>query len=130
MGEYIHSQQARFNDSHVSCGIVEMHHLPDLSPNQTLFALANRLYHKANGRPAAYVMFSDVVNLSTPSRGELLAEYIGGFDSNVAGVLWQSSRQANPKTGNIIVVWVLTVNHDTFRDWYVGEYANRVSELV
>jgi hypothetical protein len=123
MGEYVNSRQVRFDKSPVSCGVLEVHHLPDQSATQTTFAIANHLYHKANGRPAAFVLFSDVV--TGDSRGERLAAQIGALE---AGDLFESVRQVNPKTGNVIRVWVWTINHDRFREWYKEEYVNRVSE--
>lgn len=124
MGEYVNSRQARFDKSYVSCGVVEVHHLPDQSPSQTAFSLANHLYHKANGRPAAFALFSDVVDRSD-SRGLNLATYLK--EQNI-GDLFQSNKVVNPKTGNLIQLWVLTINHDAFRKWYQEEYVNRISE--
>lgn len=125
MGEYVNSKQARFDKSFISCGITEVHHLPDQPPNATLFAVANHLYHKANGRPTAFVMFSDVVTSGKDSRGLLLAELVKS--SNI-GDLYESPRRINPRTGNAIRVWVLAVDHDKFRPWYTEEFANRISE--
>ena len=124
MGDYINSHQARFDKSYVSCGVVEVHHLPDESPAFTAFAIGNHLYHKANGRPSAFVVFSDVVD-KKQSRGADLAEFLKGLN---VGELFESHKQVNPKSGNTIRVWLLTVNHDAFRKWYSEEYVNRVSE--
>lgn len=125
MGEYINSKQTRFDRSYISCGVLEAHHLPDRPPQETLFSIANQLYHKANPRPAAFVIFSDVVSGSKDSRGTLLAELIKS--ANV-GELHESPKAINPRTGNAIRVWVLTVDHNKFRPWYTEEFANRVSE--
>lgn len=124
MGDYVNSRQARFDRSHVSCGVTELHHLPDQSPAQTVFSIATHLYHKANGRPAAFVLFSDVVDRKE-SRGVALAEAI---DKLKAGKLVVSSKAVNPKTGNVIVVWLWQVDHEIFRKWYTEEYANRIEE--
>jgi hypothetical protein len=124
MGEYVHSQQVQFNQSRISCGVLEAHHLPaDTTGNQMVFAIANHLYHKANGRPAAFVTFSDITGMQNISRGELLADAIEALS---IGGLFQSERQVNPKTGNTIIVWLWTLDHDAFRAWYTDEYANRV----
>lgn len=124
MGEYVNSKQARFDKSHVSCGVVEVHHLPDEDSHSTVFAIANHLYNKANGRPAAFVLFSDVVSRSQ-SRGQDLADALVGLD---AGGMFESAREVNPKSGNTIKVWLWHVNHDKFRKWYTEEYVNKVSE--
>src|SRR6267154_4453198 len=100
-----------------------MHHLPDATPASTLFAIANHLYHKANGRPTAFVMFSDVVTSGKDSRVLLLAELI---KASGVGDLHESSKRINPRTGNAIRVWMLAVDHDKFRPWYTEEFANRI----
>lgn len=124
MGEYIHSQQVQFTRSPASCGILEVHHLPaSTTGSQMVFAVANQLYHKANGRPAAFILFSDVVDKQDRSRGELLAQSI--LDLGFVD-LYISARAINPRTGNSIITWLWTVDHDKFRDWYTQEYANRV----
>ena len=123
MGEYVHSQQVRFDKSSISCGVLEVHHLPaDTTGNQMLFAIANQLYNKANGRPAAFVIFSDVTGMQNISRGELLAEAI----KKTGDVLFESTRQINPKTGNTILVWLWTLNHDSLKEWYIRESAERI----
>jgi hypothetical protein len=125
MGEYVNSKQARFDKRWASCGVLEVHTLSDQPPNATLFAVANHLYHKANGRPTAFVMFSDVVTSGKDSRGLLLAERIKS--ANI-GELWESPKRINPRTGDAIRVWVLAIDHDKFRPWHTEEFANRISE--
>jgi hypothetical protein len=130
MGEYIHSKQVQFSKSPVSCGILEVHHLPaDTTGNDILFSIANTLYHKANPRPAAFVLFSDVNGKQTQSRGELLAKAINAFEGVVISPrgLYTSTRVINPKTGNTITTWLWTIPHEQLRDWYTDEYANRVN---
>lgn len=132
MGEYIHSKQAQFSKSYTSCGIMEVHHLPDLPSAQTLFSIANAMYHKANPRPAAFVMWSDVVE-GRASRGELLAEKLASLKSVEGkeidfGQLIATRKTVNPKTGNVISMWVWTVDHDSMRKWYQDELANRIED--
>lgn len=127
MGEYVNSKQARFDRSYVSCGVTELHHLPNQPPAQVLFAIANNLYHKANGRPAAFLLWSDVVRGEVQSRGEALAEHIKAQGAIGAG-LTASRKAINPRTGNVIQVYLWTLDHDVFRKWYIEEYANRISE--
>lgn len=124
MGEYIHSQQIRLDQSAISCGVSEAHHLPaDTTGNQMVFAIANNLYHKATGRPAAFITWSDVTGKQEISRGELLARAV---DELGIGSLFTSQRVINPKTGNTIILWVWTIDHDGLRAWYTEEYANRL----
>lgn len=126
MGEYINSHQLRFDKSYVSCGVLEVHHLPNQAASKTLFSLATGLYHKANPRPSAFVIFSDTKGEGSPSRGELLAEQIGKLSNS--GTLDSTDATVNPRTGNTIILWVWTPNHETMRKWYQDELANRVEE--
>lgn len=130
MGEYIHSQQVKFSKSPASCGIMEVHHLPaDTTGNDMLFAVANQMYNKANPRPAAFVLFSDVTGKQTTSRGELLAEAIRTFIRSKPnkGVITEQGPVINPKTGNTILTWLWTVPHEVLREWYTKELANRIN---
>lgn len=123
MGDYVNSKQVRFDKSFVSCGVMEAHHLPEESPSATLFAICNALYHKANGRPAAFVIFSDVVD-SGDQRGQKLADYIKAKSDDI----FESAKEVNPKTGHVIRLWVWRVDHANFRRWYTEEYVNRITE--
>jgi hypothetical protein len=125
MGEYINSKQARFDKSHVSCGVTEVHHLPSDTPGNVVFSIATNLFHKANGRPSAFVLFSDVVDKEEISRGQRLAEEIKKMNM---GPLVESSKRVNPRSGNTIRVWLWEFDADKFRAWYVEEHANRVSD--
>lgn len=124
MGEFVNSTQVRFNQSYVSCGVVEVHHLPDESPSRTAFALANHLYHKANGRPAAFAIWSDVVD-RVSSRGAALADTITKLK---VGSVFATQREVNPKTGNVIQVWLFHIDHDAFRKFYTEEFVNRLAQ--
>ena len=123
MGEYVNSKTARFDRSHISCGVVEVHHLPDENPGRTMFAICNHLYHKANPRPAAFVMFSDTTD---NKRGKRLADFIIKFGDGDR--LFTSKPKINPRTGNTIHVWVWELDHEVLRKWYAEEAMHRVSE--
>jgi len=102
-----------------------MHHLPDTGPIAILFALATHLYHKANPRPAAFCLFSDIAETGK-SRGSDLAKYL--FDhQNVFGKYFETGKEINPRTGSVIRVWILSMNHETFRAWFTEETMNRLS---
>lgn len=127
MGEYVSSTNAKFDKSFISCGVMEVHHLPK-GTKQTIFAIANALYHKANPRPVAYFMFSDVVEVEGPtSRGQALFKELVSM-SKIVGEVTSPSPSVNPKTGNIIRVVLVRIDHETFRKWYQDELANRVTE--
>lgn len=124
MGEYVNSKTVRFDRSHVSCGVIEAHHIPE-NIGQAVFAIANHLYNKANPRPGSFVIFSDSVEKGEASRGRNLAERLAKLN---CGDVFASSRQVNPRTGNTIVLWTFTVNHEAFRKWYQDELANRITD--
>ena len=124
MGEYINSQQIRFTTSPTSCGVLELSHLPDNTPTQMAFSLANALYNKANARPSAFVIWSDLVNLPQGwSRGETL---FSELESMNVGTVTRTSQQINPKTGNIIALFTLVIDHAQFKAWFTEEYTNRI----
>jgi hypothetical protein len=75
---------------------------------------------------AAFVTFSDVTGKQNVSRGELLAQAIQKFLEQDDGSFVRTNRVINPKTGNDIIVWLWTVNHDAFRGWYTEAAANRI----
>lgn len=124
MGEYINSTTSRFDRSLISCGVVELHHIPE-NTRQVPFSIATYLYHKANPRPGAFVVFSDVVDGDKESRGAKVAELL---ENMKVGSVIASSRQVNPRTGNVIQVWLFTPDHEAFRKWYQDELANRITE--
>lgn len=124
MGEYVNSQNARFDKSHISCGVVEIHHLPK-GERKTAFQLANHLYHKAAARPAAFVIFSDLYDFKEPTRGQALASFL---ERTNCGTLVATTTQLNPKTGNPIRLWTFTPDHEKFRKWYTEETMHRLSE--
>jgi hypothetical protein len=123
MGEYVNSQTVRFDRSHISCGVIEAHHLPE-NTSRTVFAIANHLYNKANPRPGSFIVFSDVVDGDT-KRGLRLAEAIKKLK---CGELIESPKAVNPRTGNVIQAWIFAVDHEAFRKWYQDELANRIEE--
>jgi hypothetical protein len=124
VGEFVNSKQLRFNQSQISCGVMEIHHFPDKTPSANLFAVLCALYHKANPRPTAFIIWSDVVESQNTSRGRSLAEYLKKI--NCCGPVAPSPAVVNPKTGNVIQMWVWTVNHETARKLYQDELANRL----
>ena len=122
MGDFVHSQQLQFSKSNISCGVMEVHHLPDQSGTKMLFGVACALYHKANPRPTAFVIFSDTVD---SERGQRLAD---AFVSTKVGNQIVLGPVVNPKTGNLIKVWLWELEHESFRKWYQNELANRITD--
>lgn len=125
MGEYVNSRQMQFNKSYVSCGVMEAHHIPNRSAMMNMFAIATALYHKANPRPAAFVLFSDVVD-GEEQRGIKLAKAVA--DTFGTECLHVSKIEVNPKSGNRIRVWLWHLDHEIIRKWYQDELANAVED--
>lgn len=112
MGEYVNSRTLRVDKSLVSCGVLEAHHIPK-DVNGAVMTLATTLYHKANPRPAAFIIWSDVARIT--SRGQKLYEKIKELR---VGDIYASPSAQNPRTGNMIIVYTFTPNHEKFRKWY------------
>ena len=123
MGDYVNSMQVKFDKAAISCGVLEAHHLPNQSAAKTAFSIVNNLYHKANPRPAAFVIFSDVED-NGQSRGDKLAAFIR--DQIKPKQFVSFGPCINPKTGNSIKLYVWTLDHEPLRKWYQDELANRV----
>lgn len=125
MGEYINSRQMQFSKSYASCGVLEAHHLPKQSASKNIFAVATALYHKANPRPAAFVLFSDVVD-GEEKRGKKMAEVLVQMFGK--DCLYASPVEVNPRSGNKIQVWLWHLDHEKVRKWYQDELANTVED--
>lgn len=125
MGAFVNSNQVQFNRSNISCGVLEAHHLTAAGGRRNAYQIATALYHKANPRPASFVIFSDVIS-KTPGRGQELAEFLNTIKGG--GQLICSGTQVNPRTGNPIAMWILCPNHDAFRAWYTEETMHRIEE--
>jgi hypothetical protein len=108
--------------SHISCGVLEAYGLTE-EPRNILYGIATRLYHPSRGAPAAFVIWSDVATIG--SRGEQLATLIGSeFGEPVP-----REEAENPLTGNRIELYVWTVRHEYFREWYKKERIARLKKL-
>jgi len=125
MGEYINSKQMRFDKSFVSCGVLEAHHLPKTTATKNIFAVATALYHKANPRPAAFVIFSDVVD-GEEKRGVKMADGIRQLFGDAC--LYATPIEVNPRSGNRIQLWIWHLDHEKVRKWYQEELANAVED--
>lgn len=125
MGEYVNSRQMQFNKSYVSCGVLEAHHIPKQSASKNIFAIATALYHKANPRPAAFVIFSDVVD-GDEKRGQKMADVIRQMFGQES--VYATPVEVNPRSGNKIQLWVWLLDHEKVRKWYQDELANTVED--
>ena len=112
-------------NSSMSCGVIELSHITaDL--DKVMFAIANYLYHPAKGSPVAFILWSDVFELSN---GYNL--YIDLVDncSRFAASLQRSEQVINPKTGNMIFVCIWEISHEAFKKWYIEQRVERAKRL-
>lgn len=97
----------------------------DSEIDPVLFAIASRLYHPSRGAPCAYFMFSDVTSEDgVPSRA--LATTILEQDF---GVILQTDATENPRTGNDVIIYVWTINHERFKAWYAEERVKKMRKV-
>lgn len=103
---HVHIQQ-----SPASCGISELYGYSS-DPDKVLYALASHFYHPSRGNPSAIVMWSDVAG----GNGSLLfTKIVDTFDKDS---IWFTAPVENPKTGNLISLFIWIVPHQEFREWY------------
>ena len=124
MGEYINSKQIRIDKSLISCGVLQAHHIP-ADTGHAAFAICTHLYHKANPRPAAFIVWSDKAK-KKDSRGQELREALEKIPKG--GSITTTGTAINPKTGNPIQVWIWEPNHEAVRKWYQEEHMNALRE--
>jgi hypothetical protein len=106
--------------SQVSCGLAQVYNLTS-DPDKILYALATQLYHPARGQPYAFVMWSD----AEASNGVKLAEHIKDQFDGVLTSEWVE----NPKTSNLICVWLWKIPHADFKYWYIQQRVEKAKQL-
>ena len=104
----------------MSCGVMELSRI-DSDHNRVLYQIASHLYHPARGQPCAFIVWSDIWGELTNSallRREILDRKYGQVEV--------SFKAENPRTGNIIQVYVWSVDHAKLKAWYIKQ---RVAKL-
>lgn len=96
----------------ISCGVLQISRISD-EVDEALFAIATRFYHAAHGNPPAFVLYSNVDDITT--NAHRLTDKIGSLHF---GQVMKTNRAVNPNTGAVIAVWVWEVNHEEFKEWY------------
>lgn len=105
-----------------SCGVLQLSGLTS-DPDKILYALAAYLYHPSRGNPAAFVMWSD----TDESNGIKLFEAIASrFEDND---LTETDWAENPKTSNMIKVFLWQIPHEEFKAWYIEQRVIRAKQL-
>lgn len=112
-------EHCRISSSSISCGVLEISSITD-NLYAVLYNMASRLYHPSRGDPAAFFIWSGL----SVGNSYLLAEAIKEhFPKSIVGV---SEEVENPKTSNIIKVWIWTIPHEEFKKWYKEEKIKRI----
>ncbi len=102
----------QIRDSSISCGVLEIYgFLSDAKDEDIAFQLASHLFHPSKGVPAAFVIWSD----TWQSVGHKFACFL---ENEFYEELMESEPTENPRTGNTIFVWVWTIPHEKFKQWY------------
>lgn len=113
--------------SSASCGVLELSDFKS-DARKILYAVATHLYHPSRGQPAAFVLWSDLYDPKHGSNGQRLA---GMLDTEklLAGGLHTTAPHENPKTSNPIQVWLWSIPHELFRQWYKDERIRRAKNI-
>ena len=115
------NHHVEISPARASCAILELNHISS-DPQKVLYAVASYLYHPARGRPAAFVLWSDVVE----GNGAVLAQAC--WQHNL-GDMTNPAPVENPITSNYIKVWLCQINHEVFKKWYVDERVARAKRV-
>ena len=105
--------------SYMSCGVMELSRVSS-DIDGVFYALASRLYHPARGEPCAFFVWSDL------PQDDKLARAV--MTSNFGAVTYTSDAE-NPKTGNIIKVYVWKVDHTNFKKWYQTQRVKKLGKV-
>jgi hypothetical protein len=114
--------RVNIHTSQMSCGVAELSRIGS-DVKDVLYAIGSRLYHPSRGEPVAFFAFSDVVGEQDTS-SSILVDTILNWK---LGSIVCSDRAENPRTGNIIVVYIWAIDHEKFKAWYAER---RVAKLA
>lgn len=114
-------ERVNVSDFTRSCGVMQLSRV-DSETIPVLFAVGSRLYHPARGSPCAFFMFSDTNNEDgAPSRSLVKAINELGL-----GSILQTEAVENPRTGNFVIVYVWTIDHERFKAWYAEQRVKKM----
>lgn len=105
-----------------SCGIVSLSRMSD-EPEENLFVIANHFYHPSRGQPPAFVLYSNIMDHDRATSSSRFTEVVAKLGM---GVITRTPSALNPKTGNPIVAWIWTIDHEKLKTWYQSK---RVEKL-
>lgn len=110
-------ERVNIHQTSMSCGVMELSRIDDDTIG-VLYALASRLYHPSRGQPCAYFVFSDIVPKFEDDIGTSSSRLIKKVREYMLGSVTQQPSAENPKTGNIITIYVWLIDHEKFKTWY------------
>lgn len=118
-------ERINVNTTRMSCGVMELSRVND-DTSGVLYALAARLYHPSRGDPCAFFVFSDVSSVDGTASEELanIVSYNKQF-----GTITRSPQAENPKTGNHILIYIWTIDHEKFKAWYAKKRVEKISKV-
>lgn len=117
------NHHVQISPSFVSCGILNLSSLTS-DPRKMAYACASYLYHPARGRPAAFLHWSDVDRAG--SNGRELAAFLSEV-LRKPNILVANAE--NPITTNNIVVYLMVIPHEIFKEWYIKERIERAKKV-
>ena len=117
-------ERVNYSNLSISCGVAGINRISG-ETEEAVYAIASRLYHPSRGDPAAFLVWSDIVTDSFNPAVQL-ARY---FNENGLGLVSESSPSENPKTGNIISVFVCLILHEQFKDWYKIQRGKKLQKV-
>jgi hypothetical protein len=99
--------------SQISCGVLQVYNISE-DIEGAAFQIGSHLYHPSRGTPAAFFIMSDLAG-----KGETRSDTLDAFlRKNGLVDTFYSMVEENPKTGNLIQIYVCRLRHTEFKKWY------------
>ena len=122
-GKDMDHESVNIRSTTMSCGVMELSRIDD-DVEKVLYQIASSLYHPSRGQPCAFFVWSDISHGTTSSyrlRDKINKENFGSVEL--------SENAENPRTGNIIMVYVWAVRHRRLKAWYRKERVKRMRKV-
>ena len=119
-------ESVNIRNSTMSCGVMELSRI-DSDIEKVLYCIASTLYHPSRGSPCAFFVWSDVwIGEENVPNAERLSELI---DNKGLGIVDTCKPAENPRTGNMILVYIWTIHHARFKAWYRKERVKKMRKM-
>lgn len=120
-------ERVNIRDTSMSCGVMELSRINDDIAG-VLYGIGSRLYHPSRGNPCGAFIFSDIkVNApAETTNSDRLANNVIGLG---LGEITVSDPIENPRTGNIIRVYVWIINHEAFKSYYAKARVEKLGRV-